>query len=373
MKRPISLIAALMMAVIPAAACTSAIVAAKATRHGRPLLWKNRDTSIIDNKVEYIAPAAPGELSYVALFNAKDSRLEEAWMGMNEAGFAVMNTASYNLKDDNLPESAMDKEGLIMTKALKSCKTVDDFARLLDSLQRPLGVEANFGVIDASGDGAFFEANNHSYKRFNISDAPDGVLIRTNFSEGGRPGEGLGQARFSDAEYLIRPRVGSITPEFLTEEVSRSFYHAPSGHDMARTTSGWVTDAGEFIPRYKSTATIVIEGSVPGSGKDPVDDYIMWTGIGYPPCAEISPVWCRPEGVPAMLQGAGPDGHSPQGDRVKARRDEVFCGKKVKGIPQIDIQQLVNAGGTGWIQRLVPQNLATYERVRRLREGLDED
>lgn len=373
MKRQIALLTAILMAVIPTVACTSAIIAAKATRHGRPLLWKNRDTSTIDNKVEYVAPASPGDLGYVALFNAKDSRLEEAWMGMNEAGFAVMNTASYNLKDDDLPESAMDKEGFIMTRALRTCKTVDDFAKLLDSLPRPLGVEANFGVIDASGDGAFFEANNHSYQRFNLSDAPDGVLIRTNFSEGGRPGEGLGQARFCNAEYLIRPKAGSITPEFLTEEVSRSFYHAPTGRNMAKEGSRWVTDAGEYIPRYKSTATIVVEGMVPGSGKDPVFDYVMWTGIGYPPCAEIFPVWCRPNGVPSSLRGAGPDGHSPQGDRVKARRDEVFCGSKVKGIPQIDMQKLINAGGTGWIQRLMPENIATYERVRLLRDGRDED
>ncbi len=29
--------------------------------------------------------------------------LKEAWIGMNDAGFAVMNTASYNIKDDRIP------------------------------------------------------------------------------------------------------------------------------------------------------------------------------------------------------------------------------------------------------------------------------
>ncbi len=74
-------------------ACTSAIVSASANPSGRPILWKHRDTSTIDNKIEYVAPA-DGGYGYVALFNAADKNLREAWMGMNEAGFAVMNTAS---------------------------------------------------------------------------------------------------------------------------------------------------------------------------------------------------------------------------------------------------------------------------------------
>ena len=146
---------------------------------------ENRDTSTIDNKVEYV-PGKNGDHSYVALFNAADKNLEEAWMGMNDAGFAVMNTASYNIKDDKVPNKEMDKEGFLMTHALRTCVTVDDFAKLLESLPRPMGVEANFGVIDASGNGAFFETNNHSFVRYNLSDAQNHVLVRTNYSHSGR-------------------------------------------------------------------------------------------------------------------------------------------------------------------------------------------
>ena len=161
-------------------ACTSAIVGADMNPYGRPLLWKNRDTSAFDNKIEYI-PGNCEDFSYVALYNAKDSLLSEAWMGMNGYGFAVMNTASYNIKNDTVPEKEMDKEGIVMTKALKKCKTVEDFALLLDTLPKPMGVEANFGVIDAYGNGAYFETNNDSYVRFNISDSPDNVIVRTNY------------------------------------------------------------------------------------------------------------------------------------------------------------------------------------------------
>ena len=104
--------------------------------------------------MEYVA-AKNGDHAYVALFNAADRRLEQAWTGMNDAGFAIMNTASYNLKDDKVSARKMDREGYVMTIALRTCRTVDDFARLLETLPRPMGVEANFGVIDATGNGAF--------------------------------------------------------------------------------------------------------------------------------------------------------------------------------------------------------------------------
>ena len=82
----------------------------------------------------------------------------------------------------------MDKEGILMSKALRTCRTVEDFARFLESYPRPMGVEANFGAIDAEGNGAFFETNNHSFKRYDLKDEPDHVLIRSNYSHSGRKG-----------------------------------------------------------------------------------------------------------------------------------------------------------------------------------------
>lgn len=364
-----------MVALIPAEACTSAVVSARASRYGRPMLWKHRDTSTVDNKVEYVAPR-DGGYGYVALFNASDKHLEEAWTGMNEVGFAIMNTASYNIKDDKVPEKQMDKEGYVMTIALRTCRNVEDFARLLDTLPRPMGVEANFGVIDAEGNGAVFETNNHSYVRYNLDEAADGILIRTNYSHSGRPDEGYGFVREANAEHILRPYAekGDITPELLTEVASRSFYHDLKQRDYSDGSERWVIDQ-DFIPRYKSTAVIVIEGCKPLADASQVkagdlkDEYIMWTGLGYPPCSEIVPVWCAAEGVEKELRGLGEEGRSEMCDRVKQRRSEVFPIRKGNGEKYIDITTLFNASGTGYVQVLVPQNLATYERVREMRDS----
>ncbi|MCH5238803.1 MAG: hypothetical protein J1F38_01130 [Muribaculaceae bacterium] len=364
-----------MQVAIPAIwSCTSAVVGAELNPYGRPLLWKNRDTSTFDNKIEYI-PAKDGEFAYVALFNAKDSLLNEAWMGMNEYGFAVMNTASYNIKDDDVPEKDMDKEGLLMTRALKTCKTLSDFENLLNEMPRPMGVEANFGAIDAYGDGAYYETNNHSYVKFDIKDSPDPILVRTNYSHSGRENEGYGFIREANANHLLSPYIKEkfVAPEVFTELLSRSFYHDLLGKDFSTEKEEWVIDQ-DFIPRYTSVATIVIEGCRPLqkdeklSPEELTQQYIMWTGLGYPPCSEISAVRCTPAGVEASLKGDPETGRSNQCDKVLERKSEVFPFTKGNGNKYIDMTKLVNEEGTGYMEQLVPKNLETYSKVRLLRD-----
>ncbi len=354
--------------------CTSAIIGAELNPYGRPILWKHRDTSTTDNKVEYI-PSENGNFAYVALYNAADKKLQEAWMGMNEAGFAVMNTASYNIKDDKVPAKKMDKEGFVMTKALRSCRTVDDFANLLDTLPRPMGVEANFGVIDAYGDGAYFETNNHSFVRYDLKDAPEGMLVRTNYSHSGRPNEGYGFVREANAECLLTPygEQKNVTSELLTETLSRTFYHEGKNQDYTLTENKALLDE-DFIPRYKSTATIAIEGCKPLEKGEKVDpdlvknQYIMWTGIGYPPVSRIRAVRCSEKGVDEGLRGSKANGHCPLGDEAVKKRADVFTIKGKK--PFIDLSKLYNAQGTGYAQKAMEENRATYKREIELRDGV---
>lgn len=366
MKQLILLISVIITA-LSAHPCTSAIIAAKATAAGRPLLWKNRDTSTIDNKVAYIPASEDGEMAYVALFNANDKKLEQAWIGMNDAGFAVMNTASYNLKNDKVAAKEMDREGYLMTIALKHCRTVDDFARLLDELPKPLGVEANFGVIDAKGDGAFFECNNYTYVRYDLADEPDGILVRTNYSHSGRKGEGYGQIRERNALHLLQPYRGqaSLTPEVFTDGLSCSFYHDLYGKDMLQSGRTWIVDQ-DYIPRYTTTASVVIEGVKPQ--EEPSDgigrQYVMWTALGYPPVAQVVPVYCTPDGVDPDLQGLEQNGTSAMCNQAKARKKLVFKAPDGNKSRYVNLPQLVNDKGTGMLTNFRRLNHQTYQRLR---------
>ena len=91
------LLAAMMTEVQPVLACTSVIVSGKATKDGRPLIFKNRDTSTLHNMTIVVQ----GQVyRYIGLVNAEDTAPVNVWGGHNEAGFGIINTAAYNLNGD---------------------------------------------------------------------------------------------------------------------------------------------------------------------------------------------------------------------------------------------------------------------------------
>ena len=352
-RRLISLV--ILLSAISSIACTSAIVSGKLTSNGRPLLWKNRDTDDQNNKIEKI-PATRDSYEYVGLFNASDKKCQQVWMGFNEKGFAIMNTASYNLNSDTIKE--MDHEGLVMALALRKCKTVDDFQSLLDTLARPMRVEANFGVIDAMGNGAYFETGNFKYVKYDLKDSPTGILTRTNYSYSGRADKGMGYIREENEKALVARHIDKrdFTPAVFTEELSRTFYQSLLDKDFTNSGAEYLVDQ-DFIPRRISTATVVIEGILNGEDSRLTT---MWVGLGYSPCTEIRPVWIGDGGLPNELRGISPNGHSPLADSAQARKKQVFDVERGNGKHYIHLSKLYNAYGTGYCQVLIPQNMATY-------------
>lgn len=300
-RRLLCLAITLLGATIIAEACTSMIISATASASGRPMIWKHRDTGAESNFVHRVD--APGAIGYVGLFNGGDSLcLDEAWMGMNDAGFAIINTVAYNLPE-NSPEW-IDREGFVMAKALASCRTVDDFQAMLDSLPKPMGVRTNFGVLDADGNGAYFETDDYKYVRYNLCDSREGVMIRTNYAYSGIADKGMGYIRHQNVIDLLTPMInsGSLTPEALTETVSCELYNSLTGTNLSDNNSEWTIDQ-DFVPRHSSTASIVIEGTLPGEAPS---EQIMWTNISYPPCCHVVAVTL--DAVPACVDATANDG-----------------------------------------------------------------
>lgn len=317
-------------ACMPAGACTSMIVSARASASGRPLLWKHRDSSGDMNFVEHTA-ATDSTRAFSALYNGGDSLLLDAWAGVNDAGFAIMNTASYNLAPDTA--ALRDREGAVMAMALRSCATVADFEHLLATLPRPMGVQANFGVIDSQGGAAYFETHDHGYTRFDADSTATGVLIRSNYSYSGTPDAGMGYIRHENARHLAAEAIaaGSVTPELLTEGLSRSFYHSLLGTDCAAdTTVRWVVDQ-DFIPRRSSVASVVVEGGAP-------EEAVMWTIVGYPPCGHVVPATATH--VPDELRPTLPGFTSPAAEANARLMRLAFPIARGSGQRYIDMQAL---------------------------------
>ena len=336
-------------------ACTSIIISGKATPDGRPLMWKHRDTGAPYNYIGYFDN---GRYAYIGLVNS-DDKDGAIWTGTNETGFSIMNTASYNLKDDNVKE--MDREGYFMRDALKVCKTLGDFEHYLDTLSRPMRVEANFGVIDAYGGAAYYETNNQRYYKKDVNDpnlAPDGYMIYTNFSFEGRKDEGKGYVRYETAKKIFKEmKKEEFTPQGIFQKASRSFYNSLLEIDLedpncdANQHSGWFVEQ-DFIPRLESTASIVIQGVKKGMNPELTT---MWTVLGYPPTSVAVPLWVKMGKEQCNLVNYNKKYKTAPVDWCSSElKNKIYSIKRGNGHKYLHWQLLWNKEQTGYMQKLAP-------------------
>lgn len=340
-------------------ACTSAIFTGKCTKDGRPLMWKNRDTGELNNRLEYFKGK---KYAFTGLVNSP-SKGGEVWAGSNEVGFCIMNTASYNLA---IPEEKdfQDAEGIVMFKALGVCRTLKDFEYFLDTIKKPLAVEANFGVIDAEGGAAYYEVNTRTWKKFDANDeelAPEGYLIWTNYSRSGEEDKGLGYIRWQSATDIIGKAYNEgikFSAEWVMENLSRSFYHSLlkmdlRNSDIAEKTNGWFMDQ-DFISRKSTSAASIFQGVKRG---EDVKNTIFWCGMGYGPLAIMVPVFMNhPDMIPStLLKGSSKknENNCAACDYVLDIKENVFSIKRGSGNRYFNYSKLYNKEGSGYAQQLV--------------------
>lgn len=334
-------------------------------------MWKNRDTDELNNRMQFFK----GEkYSFLALVNSyyKDDA-GRAWAGNNDVGFCIMNTASYNLQDTSLKGRSISA-GRIMYRALEICRTLEDFENMLDTLPRPIGVESNYGVIDADGGAAYYEVNNAGWSKIDVNDpkiAPQGFLVYTNYSYTGRLDEGMGYIRYSTADRIFGERVaagGAITPQWIFNSLSRSFYHSLLDIDLRESEitgkgSGFFIDQ-DFIPRKSSSSAILFRGVK--ENENPLET-VTWVVLGYPPVSVAVPLFIKAgahqpffmgkrEGYESpILSSAGVEQkpeNSVMCDLALALKEKVFPIHRGNGEKYFNFRLLYNEGGTGFMQVL---------------------
>lgn len=347
----------LSMQSLPVYGCTTAIISGRATIDGRPLLFKHRDTDELQNKLVFFKD---GRYSYIGLVNSGDSAGSQVWAGCNSAGFAIMNSADYNL---NLKDttSFVDREGYVMKQALQSCATLRDFEKLLASLPKPLGVNANFGVIDAKGGAAYYETGNYSFVKFDANDpatAPFGYIIRTNFAYTGARRQEYGLIRFQTAGKLfsLRASTESFDYRFLLQDVSRSLKHSLTGKDLTinlpqNAEATRFVDFNDFIPRYSSAATVVVRGVK--NDEDPAFS-TLWTILGFQLSSVAVPTWLTGgERLPAQLS-ADNSGNAPLCEKALKLKAKIFPLRRGSYRRYINLALLMNQQHNGIMQKLRP-------------------
>lgn len=276
--------------------CTIGVACGKATSDGRALLWKTRDyASSPNNEVKYNTSYT---YKFICVANAGTSTY--AWMGVNEHGFAIVNSNSTDLTDNGSGPS----NGAFMRNALGNCRTVTEFQALLDKTNNSgRSTHANFAVIDTIGAAAIFETSGTSYWRYNAGETSKGYIVRTNFAKNG--GGTAGTQRYDRSNVLIDNFISgdSLNYKSILRYQMRDFVDT-NGEDKAPIpyAGTWEGNAYGYIGtnlsicRYSSVSATVIHGTTPN---EPAGFSTMWNLLGNPAVTIAVPYWpvCETPGI----------------------------------------------------------------------------
>ncbi len=302
-----------------AGACTIAAFGPTTTVDGRPILWKNRDVSNEEQELRYFED---GRYRYVANVYAGESL--RVWAGINERGFAIMNSDAHNIGGRD------GDDGHVMKLALQTCATVEEFKLLMDSLDEVGRDKAgNFGVFDSTGMTSIFEAANTFYYRFDAADESLGLLIRANYAYAGDSNRLSGRNRHDRAWQLVLERLGHgrIDVEFIIQTLSRDIGQV--GFDPYPLP--WLDTLGDlpfgFLPtdttlgRTLTRSVEIMVGPRPG---EPASSGMMWILLGSPFATTPIPAWVQGGPVPEPMNGP---------DRSRICDEAILVDKYIRSAP----------------------------------------
>ncbi len=262
--------------------CTIGLVLPEAASDGRPVVFKTRD--ITSWNLEFEANTSG---TYTYIYNKYTSN-GGAWMGINEAGFAIVQSAAYNLS----PSAYGYTNSSIQNYALANFSTVAEFeALLVETDETGRNIAANYAVIDAYGDGAIFEVASWEHQRYD----PDtsGIITRGNFSYIGSS-DRRGLERMNRAKLLMQhaKSVDSLTAEYIgmhviadLERTGNDPYPLPFSGSFPGCPTGYVdTDSSniETINNEQTHVAGVFQGVPPGG------DPAFSVCYGYFACPAVS-------------------------------------------------------------------------------------
>ncbi len=332
--------------------CTLAVFSGKATRTGRPLMWKNRDTSKLDNKLLFFSG---GKYGFVGLVDADNVKGDEVYGGLNEAGFAIMNSQSDDLAS---PQKGGDGNGALMKLALETCATIGDFEALLLREKGRFDLAANFGTIDARGGAAFFETGSDRFQKFDAADprvAPFGYIVRTNFAfTSPDPLQGGGFIRFERISRIVQAARAEnrVDTAFILRFAARDLVNEkiqsfPLARELpADPAVPLYINTNDTINRNSSVSAMVFDGA-PVSEKPWLAT--MWVLLGQPVCGVAVPVWPAAGTVPAVLTGQKT---APLNDFTRALALWLYPDRRGRMPQYLNVTRLRTFDGEGVLPKL---------------------
>jgi hypothetical protein len=266
---------------LPLFPCTIGVISGEHTPSGKPMLWKTRDSA---NTTNYPIYNDDGIYAFTGLTHSENE--EQMWGGVNTVGFGILNALSLDM-----PGLSGLFNGFMITHALQNFATIPEFEAYLTETNHPQRrLNGNFAVIDGLGNAAMYEIGDEIWIKYDTTDAPDGYVIRTNFSHFG---DGLnGRERYARShvviddiytnhQFTVKNLVDIHFRDFSAEDTTPydiPFDGSTNGH------FGYI-HIRFSICNQGSTAAMAIEG-INEVGEMPV----MWLSTGFPAVTPTLPI-----------------------------------------------------------------------------------
>ena len=333
-------------------ACTIGVAAASTTSDGRPVIWKNRD--VMAEVVVYYYDSFQNKFIGVGNENS-----EYIWMGVNEHGFAILNSLAEFPEEGNFRMG----NGDTMKHALANFSTIVEFEAFLDSTNiTGRETHANMAVLDSTGAAVLYEVSNTNYWKFDTADAEQGFIVRGVFAFNGG---GTTSPNYERSGEIIGELVSNndLNVKTILQQQIREFNDAGAEHIPIPFAGRWSDDYPfGYIPfqginNVGNGSAVVIQGIRPD---EPVDFMTMWTVLGLPSTVMAFP--CFPVG-PAPLE-ANDQGNSTIFDRGQEIKN-ILCDHHPH---YIDSYKLINSNETGYWTQIFPQEEQIIQQVDSLKQ-----
>ena len=260
-----------------------------------------------------------------------------------------------------------------MRAALEICSNLSDFEAFMDSSVGTWGLAANFGVIDAQGGAAYYEKGYYDYTKYDVTDrevAPQGYLIRTNFSMSGVGNKGYGFIRHEATSNLFSEQE-AISVDFILKSATRNLKHGLLGQDLRsdplpldRSDKKYVLFQ-DYVVRTSSASTLLIQGVLPS--EDP-QLTTLWTILGWQPVTLVTPVWVRsPTLLPDLVLSIN-GAPAPINAAALKLKASCFPVKRGNGQDYLLYSELTNQAGTGLLDIILPAEQKIIKKTRAMQK-----
>ncbi len=283
--RILPLLIALLTLCGEALACTSAIVTAAKSSEGVPMLWKHRDSKEWDCNVAYIQGERFAYTAVVSLSHHK------TFCGINEKGFAVLNTVSANT---SLVDRSIKSPHAVhlMGEILGKCGSVEEFEAWLKASNGKRSYVTNYAVGDSTGAVAYFEVSQMGYTRYDATEREEGFDVRSNFSFAGDKPRGKSQMRYDVTMAQMKGKKVYTPYEFI--DYSRNYLNNEGYCPLDEAGSSIVDNS--TIARFTSAASAVMVCDA--------ENPRMLVSVGHPAATMAVPVYVKAKtALPECIKG----------------------------------------------------------------------